>query len=203
MGAGKTSIGLYRFAANLEHVIPPRYSAQPPLCASFYPHVLTTTELGRLVHSAAMCLPAEIQHMIIEYLGDHLVSSLCRASQTMAAHVQERPLYRAVTHVTPVAPQRVSSLCIKTTSIFGLAYLSEIAFNERKGDFIEVKDIGFLGIRFALGTYGIRGLRVLYEDGSMSRWLGDPRFSWFGEVYGTELRNLTVLRDVRAHSPLI
>ena len=196
--AGKTHIGLYRFAANLQHVIPPRYSAQPPPYASFYPDVVKTTELGRLVHTGAMRLPAEIQHKAIEYLGDHhLVSSLFRASQTMASHVKETPLYQAVEHVTLGPPTHISSLCIKTGSIFGLAYLSDIGFNQREGDFIDVRDIGFIGVRFALGTYGIRGLRILYEDGSMSRWLGDSRFSWFGEVYGYDLRNLSVLRDVR------
>src|SRR5690606_4212982 len=100
-----------------------------------------------------------------------------------------------------VAPERIESLRVKTTSIFGLAYLSKIGFNEGDGDFIDVRDSGFFGVRFALGTYGIRALRVLYQDGSMSRWVGDPRFSWFGEVYGADLRYLSVIRDVRIATP--
>lgn len=194
--AGKTHIGLYRFAANFQHVIPPRYSIQPPPRATFHADVRTTTGLGGLVHTAATRLPAEIRDIIIECLGDHLVASLVRAFQTMVSHVEETPRCQAINHVALADPGRVETLCIKTISIFGLTYLSEIGFNEGGGDFIDVRESCFFGVRFALGTYGIRALRVLYQDGSMSRWLGDPRFSWFGEVYGADLRYLSVVRDV-------
>ena len=198
VGAGKTHIGLYRFAANLQHVIPPRYTTQPPPRGSLPADYRATTDLGRLVYAAATRLPAEMQNVIVKYLGGHLVSSLLRASQTIASYVKETPRYQVITHVTLATAERVESLYVKTTTVFGLNYLTEIGFNKREGDFIHARRSGFCGMRFALGTYGIRALRSLYENGSTSPWLGDPRFSWFGEVYGTDLRCLSVVRDVRA-----
>lgn len=52
------------------------------------------------------------------------------------------------------------------------------------------------GIKFAVGLYGIKALKLLYEDGSESDWLGKTTSSYIGTFYATDITGLLVLQDV-------
>ncbi|KAJ0107604.1 hypothetical protein J7T55_007795 [Diaporthe amygdali] len=48
---------------------------------------------------------------------------------------------------------------------------------------------------FALGRFGLRGVRISYQDGSFSSWLGDSSSCWLGTVLCSELSKLNVIAD--------
>lgn len=93
----------------------------------------------------------------------------------------------------------VKSLWVRISNIFGRGYISEIGVDQSGDDVLSVpvSSRQVAGMRFALGRFGLRALRVLYDDGSKSAWLGDTSGSWFGNIRGTQLRNLHVTADVR------
>jgi hypothetical protein len=85
------------------------------------------------------------------------------------------------------------------TNIYGHMYISDlqvITWGVEAGpvDCLQIQPIR--GLRFALGVYGIRAIRLLYEDGSDSPWLGSLFDCWIGSIYGTEIQMLHILKDV-------
>ena len=86
-------------------------------------------------------------------------------------------------------------LSIKTSQILGLEYVSEIGFDGPEDASIPLGSAAVRGIRFALDAFGIRAVRILFAGQSLSPWLGDSRFSWYGQVYG-DLAQLSMIRDV-------
>lgn len=52
------------------------------------------------------------------------------------------------------------------------------------------------GVGFVLGVYGLRAVRLLYQDGSKSAWLGGPKRGAYGKIYGASPNLLRVLQDV-------
>lgn len=74
------------------------------------------------------------------------------------------------------------TLYILTRELFGRSYIYKIGRN-REGPgvlLITLTSPVIRGVRFALGRFGLRAIRVLYDDGSRSPWLGDPSGCWFG-----------------------
>lgn len=194
--AGKTVCDLYKYAARHRKTALPRYSAPPYVTPTFYADVRTTTSLGRLVRNIADRLPVELQYEIGQHLGGHFVGSLLHTSFAVGSVRQIRP-YHGPKRRAVVCKGPVRSLYVDTRSLFGLHYISEVGLNKHRGDFIETNNVGVRGLRFAFGSHGLRALRLLFNDGSMSRWLGDPRYCWYGEFYGGDLKTLSVTRDVR------
>lgn len=91
-------------------------------------------------------------------------------------------------------------LWIRVTNIFGRPYISEVGLDKRSSGAlsIPVSQQQITGLRFALGKFGIRAIRILYDGGSKSPWLGDPSGCWIGNVPGTKIRELHTTADVRS-----
>ena len=194
-GAGKTVRALYRFADNTRQILPPRNVKSPPIVTPFPIDLPTTTSLGILLKHVANRLPHEVQVEVERYQQGHLVSSLLHASQAISG-LHGQSYIKAATRKPVVPPPLITSLYATTRRVFGLNYLAEIGFNGSRGSFVTTDNTNIRGIRFALGSHGIRALRVLYNKGEVSSWLGDPTLCWFGEVYGNDLARLSVLSDV-------
>ena len=155
-----------------------------------------TTELGRLVKKLATRMPAEIQAQIMMGLGDCYAASLIRAlraSSLLTGEEEMRPPSREL----QVSFGPVAGLGAATSSLFGRNYLRDIRFDGEGDMCVRVEDRGVRGIRFAIDTHGLRGIRVLYGDGGESPWMGDDRGCWYGEAHGADLGRLWVTRDVR------
>lgn len=136
--------------------------------------------------------------MIGTLLGRNMIASLLRAS-----HVARACLKPAFPIVSPwlndiAVPTHVNTLSIATVFIFGRAYLREIQLNQTESqDYIVVGCVTVAALHFATGTYELRALRVVFEDGSLSPWAGSlDSECWYGSLPTQNLTDLRVLRDV-------
>jgi hypothetical protein len=91
------------------------------------------------------------------------------------------------------------------TNIYGHMYISDLQVITREGEAepaecLQIRSIR--GLRFALGVYGVRAIRLLYEDGSDSPWLGGLSGCWIGSVYGNRIQILHILKDVSGYLPV-
>ncbi len=88
-------------------------------------------------------------------------------------------------------------LYARFVSIFGQPYLAELGFNPMEdSQHIPIDVVDFRGLQFALGRFGLKGVRILSCGGSYSSWLGESTFAWIGTIHGNDLRSLVVLHDV-------
>jgi hypothetical protein len=138
-------------------------------------------------------LPPEIRSIISAHYPPSLLSSLLTVSKISPLDVAECRSGRTVIEYKYDAI--IGSLWAAQTSILGQHYISSVAFNKSGGILVQRAD--FKGIRFTIGRYGLRGLSILYADGSTSAWLGDPTNGWTGVMYGSSLKILHILQDVR------
>lgn len=98
-----------------------------------------------------------------------------------------------------VGDDSVKALSIRVQNLFRRTYISKIVVDQA-GDgilSIPVSPRQITGLRFALGRFGLCALRILYDGGSKSAWLGDTSGCWFGNIAGTRLRDLHTTADVR------
>lgn len=91
------------------------------------------------------------------------------------------------------------TLSIRIRNIFGRTYISDIGINQLDEGVLStpISSSRIIGLRFALGRFGLRAIRILYESGSHSGWLGDPSGCWFGNVRGSQMQSLRKNGDVR------
>lgn len=184
---------LYRFAALTRQLLPPGHSRKPPVTAIFPADLPANTSLARLLEAISRRFPAELQGKIHRYLRLHLIAAVLRTFRTVTtfpAGRRRKPCCKRFAR-----PAEIKSLYVETRRIFGLDYISDIGFNKDCNASIKTDNRKVRGIRFALGSYGVRGIRILYDDG-VSSWLGSTTFCWYGEVYGTDLGRLSIFRDV-------
>jgi hypothetical protein len=139
-------------------------------------------------------LPPEIRSIISAHYPPSLLSSLLTVSKISPLDVAECRSGRTVIEYKYDAI--IGSLWAAQTSILGQHYISSVAVNKSGGILVQRTD--FKGIRFTIGRYGLRGLSILYADGSTSAWLGDPTNGWTGVMYGSSLKILHILQDVRS-----
>ena len=159
--------------------------------------------LGALLRAVATLLPEEVCHIILEHLcdedfrGKKLLMNLARASAVIPPYTRQvtasaLPIWEKVPCRGPL-----DRLSIETSSVLGVDCISKITLGGLgSGVSVPLRVGDVRGVRFALHPYGLRAIRVLYDDGSMSSWLGSTDPSWFGEVHGTDLSQLHVLLDV-------
>lgn len=81
-------------------------------------------------------------------------------------------------------------------------YISSLRFNElsESSEKLEVRESEITGIKFAIGRYGIKALRICYASNESSDWLGDPRAGWIGVMHGSDITSLRILCDVRLYT---
>lgn len=89
-------------------------------------------------------------------------------------------------------------LSCQSTHIMGRSYVSDLTLGqiENPTSHIDIAHKEIRGLQFALGRFGLRGIRILYQDGTHSSWLGDSSFCWIGIVYSSDLSKLNVIADV-------
>lgn len=90
------------------------------------------------------------------------------------------------------------------TDFMGQSYLSNLALEPLEGasTHIDVANKAVRGLQFALGWFGLRGIRIFYEDGSFSPWLGDSTSCWVGIVRCSDLSELNVVSNVSYLEPM-
>lgn len=150
------------------------------------------TPVGRLL-SKVSCLPAEIQFQIMGLLKGTMVASLIQTEtfvSELLPHLHNQSSRKLHPQREPLQAGRegsnVSPYC-RTTEIVGKPYLSRLALTpcalEGSAARLVVAKTAVRGVQFALGWFGLRGIRILYKDGSFSPWLGDSTSScWIGTV---------------------
>ena len=153
------------------------------------------TELGQFIKELSSRMPVELQAQIMTHLGDCYAASLIRALRASLPLTGEEDM-RPPSRELRISPGPVMSLGAVASSLLGRSYLRDIQFNEEGEVCIRVEDRGIRGIRFAIDTHGLRGVRVLYVGGGESPWLGDDRGCCYGEAHGTDLGRLWVTQDV-------
>lgn len=158
------------------------------------------THLGKIALSLST-MPLEVQSQILDDLESSLFISLLRAktfSSQILPRISDPTTLQPITRVlNPDATIR--SIHVRFANILGRTYLAEIGFNDEFKDgssLILMPACNVRGLRFALGKFGLRGLQVIYDDGSSSSWLGDSSSCWIGVVYGRDLSKLRIIADV-------
>lgn len=158
------------------------------------------THLGKIALQLST-MPLEVQSQVLDDLGGSLFISLLRAkifSLQILPRISDSTTLQPITRVLyPAATIR--SIHVRFTNILGRTYLSKIGFNDEFKDgssSISTPACNVRGLRFALGKFGLRGLQVIYDDGSSSSWLGDSSSCWIGVVHGRDLSKLRVIADV-------
>lgn len=161
------------------------------------------TPLGDLL-SKVRLLPAELQFQIVSLLKGTMVASLLQTKtfvSELLPRLRARPNWTLKPEIKPLRggwgkSSAVLSCC--STEIMGRQYLSDLALEPLKGSTAQVSiaNIAVRGLQFALGRFGLRGVRISYEDGSFSAWLGDPTSCWMGTVRCSDLSKLNVITNV-------
>ena len=96
-----------------------------------------------------------------------------------------------------------SALKVSWVYVLGQKYISSIEFdktgecNSRDSQLIPIQELEIKGLRFTVGIYGIQAISILYRDGSVSLCAGDLVSGWTGIMYGSSLKVLRILKDVR------
>jgi hypothetical protein len=165
-----------------------------------------STPLASLLASI-YTLPLELQFQIMGLLKGTMFASLL---QTKTFVSEMLPLLRSGSSWT-IRP-RIEPICVDgdegrsilschTISIMGRPYLRGLTLGQPTGSglHIPIAKKAVRGVQFALGRFGLRGIRILYGDGSSSPWLGDSSCCWIGAVRCYELSKLKVVADVSCH----
>ncbi|KAK0634681.1 hypothetical protein B0T17DRAFT_611650 [Bombardia bombarda] len=178
--------------------------------AAIFPQLAKSTNestdgFAHLLSRAGALLPLEVQQEVLQYINSDLTFSLMTALHTTASFLNllnHAPSpSKMIVKLHPTASQDTGWLCGTTIEMFAHEYLHRIHMaqydntGDRLGLSIPVHMDAVSGVRFVLGTYGLRAIRILYRDGSVSPWLGNPTKGSYGTVYGTDLGCLRILQD--------
>lgn len=160
------------------------------------------TGLGDYLRGVATCLPEEIRQEIPNRLRGTLTFSLLSTLQT--GSLLGLISLSSASNITggslsPDGSGTVDALYAEPIRIFGAPYLRRVALNKRSEVFtysIPVRSDPIRGVKYVLGTWGLRAISVLYDDGSSSPWLGNPTQGSTARGYGRDLLKLCTVQDV-------
>ena len=226
-GSGVSHDRLYEFALQTMPLAPAIRGPHVRLSMSELAGVVDRgTSLGRLIVDIAHRLPKELDSMIMNEvqlyamrsqrhgkMGEKQYKDLLNDSgvlfsrlatvQTSALPMLKCGFKAAGNDVFGKEDGELHTMYIRTVSLFGRQYFSEIGFNKTADGLstIPVRSDKIRGVRFALGRFGLRGLRILYADGSASSWLGQTAGCWFGNARGRCIRDLEVFVNVSLPIP--
>lgn len=163
-----------------------------------------TTVLGSFLGQVVRRLPLELQCNILDYLEGSLFASVLKAKTAATALLgrlgPDKCVKPRIVHLGKV--EVVTSLHANSSNIRGRQFLTSLAFNQPRCDLqIAVRSTKIWGLQYALGEFGLCGVRILYADESRSPWLGDPTSCWLGTTMGGDLQMLYALADVSHTSP--
>lgn len=158
------------------------------------------TELGRLISKLGK-MPLEIQFEVTKRLNLTIFLSLLKTKILVTQLLPE------ICESTTMKPETrtldtdgsFNNIYVRYRNILGTSYLAEIGFKRQSGgeaSSISVADRDVQGVQFCMGRFGLRGIRVLYEDETCSPWLGEPSSCWTGVARGRDLSRLQIVADV-------
>ncbi len=161
------------------------------------------TGLGRILDLVWDRLPLELSRAVFSYLSDDMTSALMRALQTpiyLESASQLRPKKEIRYLLNSVgSDDDVEWFSGCMISMFGNTYLHQVSITKSKEKnpylAVPINSKAIRGLKFVLGTYGLRALCVVYQDGTNSLWLGDPSNGYHGIVHG-QLSDFVILSDV-------
>ena len=171
------------------------------------------TSLGKILRRCDS-LPCELQQEIRQHLSGDLTATLLSAARNSMPFLHQLvdpgPTPSMVfKHLLPDgAAGDEACLCWTTIVILGQAYLRRVEVSEMDRTTVEIETgelsgtmririSNIRGIKFVLGTYGLRSISIIYQNGSTSPWLGEPgQGGWYGRIDGLEPRRLHVVQDV-------
>jgi hypothetical protein len=169
------------------------------------------SQIGQLLKLLSR-FPADIKFAILKECGKSPLSStlvVCTESLRLLKVLgsedaqslrDSRPTHLQLRSLTPVPrAEDPTVLTAEWVSIYGNSYLSSLRETIIKDgkvprDSLPLRPLQ--GVKFARQSGGIRGLQLLYSDGTESNWLGRPA-GWFGEVRGENISDLRLQSDVR------
>lgn len=183
-------------------------SRQVPQAPLRFSH-LAPTKLGFLLKKTAE-LPLELQNSICDDFKPGFLSSMVVCDQTLNwmeefSELVKSPACAGIKQISlPVGGlTQFDFLGANMMSVLGDSCLTLIGADPSAAyDLtIPISDQGrrgdALGLQYTLGTYGIRKIRIQYQDGSVSPWLGDTSGSgWTRFAPLTDLRSLAWQSDV-------
>lgn len=175
----------------------------PPLDG---PH---STELSILVSSIQKKLPLEIQGMILDCLPSHcLFYPLSRCLEVLETINFDRilkanlPFSEFTTkYPFPIDQPSPVRLSATTVNILGEECLATIGTQANTMLGLSVGQAKIRGLQYAMGSYGVVALRLLYEDGTRSGWMGQSIRKWVATIRGKEMASLNFMTDVRNPPP--
>jgi len=160
------------------------------------------TRLGVLFEHIAT-YPLEIQQLILSFVDPHQIACLLKAEQVAHRSLRVSNLREPrLLHKTPfnlLSGIHSNKLAAHTVQVLGQAYLQKLQVGRitpSDDQVVPTKESSVRGLKFVLGLYGVRAIRIVYCDGSTSPWLGDPSRGFYGTIYGSDLGNLRTLDDV-------
>lgn len=124
---------------------------------------------------------------VLFYLGPRL-------SSAWSLHPKSKPLLQSNADKT-----NSQFITCHSIQLMGRSYLSDLTLGtlaDPSSSHVKLADKEIRGLHFALGRFGIRGIRVLYKGGTDSVWLGSSSFCWINNVYCSDLSRLNVVADV-------
>ncbi|CAH0058537.1 unnamed protein product [Clonostachys solani] len=207
---------LARIARLLRPITPPNVTAEilgvKPDLTKFPESEIASKDssLGLLLANIHGHLPGELQRLICRHLSGTLFFSVASCLETLHWIEDHRILTDSRQIATPTYHYPLMpSFSFKRLVADTVNILGESCFTRIGGDFptsyemeITIKQVPISGIRYALGLHGVVGLRVLYEDGSSSAWLGRSPGRLFRVFSLRSLRDLRILTDVRSQQSL-
>lgn len=171
--------------------------------------ISSSTDSGSTVRDVREKLPAELQRLICDMVPPGIFSSLAACSGTLAwieSHglVSEESRVGRLSFSTETPFKDVSSLRTLRADVFDI--LGERCLTRITADPEAVRDHQImlverpvLGVQYALGLYGVVALRIHYQDGSVSSWLGRRPSRWMKLIRGQDLQELIVRSDVSTY----
>ena len=162
-----------------------------------------TTSTGALLDSLS-CLPKEIQLLISKYSqGSYLTAAMntIQSSSPLLASIGLPEESNKCLPTELIFTPKFKRLTAEWVEIHNHTYMLELHETDEEpcdpdcdADSLIVRPLR--GIKFALGKYGIRGLRLLYKDLTLSPWLGSTTHCTFGTILGSDIIGLRIRRDV-------
>ncbi|KAK5996553.1 hypothetical protein PT974_01889 [Cladobotryum mycophilum] len=194
----------YRLMRQLHPVLPrTRLAKEAPWNLASFRDLGPTTNLNSLLSRSAG-LPQELQRLMLQSIPPNslvfcLLAAFQSASLLSELNYQVSTPVFSLKGLVPESFIGTGWLYATCISIFGRTYLRRIRMSSCQdksrayGLEINVKSLQCL--RFVVGSLGISAIRLVYRNGSLSDWLGDPGNGWHGSILSFHISDLQILQD--------
>lgn len=158
------------------------------------------TGLDSIIRAISKRLPTEVQYMIWEY-ADPFLKSISTCIWNL--HSAYRPYLEAEhsrfeprTSCPLSETVKIDRLGVNMVHVLGEDNVSEVGTGPQKWQYeIAVADANVDGIQASFGSHGLVALRLLYQDGSTSPWVGGLARKWFRTFRNIDINALSVVSD--------